>query len=70
MKALRVRVAGTLDPGYGSTARMLAESALSLAEDPLTCAGGFWTPASALGEHLLERLTSRAGLTFEEVAIA
>ncbi len=67
---LRVRVAGTLDPGYGSTARMLAESALSLAEDPLTCAGGFWTPASALGEHLLERLTSRAGLTFEEVAIA
>lgn len=66
---MRVRVAGQLDPGYGSTARMLAESAVSLAQDPLTCGGGFWTPSSALGEHLLERLTSRAGLTFEEVAI-
>ena len=64
---LRVRVAGTLDPGYGSTARMLAEAAVCLAQDPLTVAGGFWTPASGLGDHLLQRLQERAGLTFEEV---
>jgi len=64
---LRVRVAGTLDPGYGSTARMLAEAAVCLAQDPLTVGGGFWTPASGLGGHLLQRLQERAGLTFEEV---
>ena len=66
---LRVRVTGQLDPGYGSTARMLGEAAACLAQDPLTATGGFWTPASALGEHLYGRLTARAGLTFEEVAI-
>ncbi|PLW82318.1 saccharopine dehydrogenase [Kineobactrum sediminis] len=66
---VRVRVAGDLDPGYGSTSRMLAEAAVCLALDPLTVAGGFWTPASAMNEHLLKRLINNASLTFEEVAI-
>ncbi len=61
----KVKVRGDLDPGYGSTSRMLAESAVCLAKDPLTVGGGFWTPASALGEHYLPRLTGPAGLTFE-----
>lgn len=65
---VRVRVAGQLDPGYGSTSRMLAEAACCLAQDPLTIDGGFWTPASGLGEHLLQRLSDNAGMTFEEVA--
>jgi short subunit dehydrogenase-like uncharacterized protein len=63
----RVQVSGDLDPGYGSTSRMLGEAAVCLAKDPLTAGGGFWTPASALGEHYLERLTSRAGLEFRTV---
>lgn len=66
---MRVRVAGQLDPGYGSTARMLAEAAVCLAQDPLQVGGGFWTPASGPGEHLLKRLQENAGLTFEEVAL-
>lgn len=51
------------DPGYGSTAKMLGESALCLALDPLTSAGGVTTPSVAMGRALLDRLR-RAGLTF------
>jgi short subunit dehydrogenase-like uncharacterized protein len=51
------------DPGYGSTSKMLAESALCLAFDPLTSPGGVQTPAVAMAAPLLERLRS-AGLQF------
>lgn len=51
------------DPGYTSTAKMLGESALCLALDGLTSAGGVTTPSLAMGGTLLERLR-RAGLTF------
>ena len=51
------------DPGYGSTAKMLGESALCLALDPLGSPGGVLTPAVAMGVALAERLRS-AGLTF------
>jgi short subunit dehydrogenase-like uncharacterized protein len=62
-----VKVSGNLDPGYGSTSRMLGEAAVCLAQDALTVGGGFWTPASALGGHYLERLSGNAGLTFAPV---
>lgn len=62
---LKVRVTGDRDPGYGSTSKMLGESAVCLAKDSLKTEGGMWTPASAMGEALLERLTAHAGLTFE-----
>lgn len=52
------------DPGYQSTAKMLGESALCLARDPLTSSGGVTTPSVAMGGALLDRLR-RAGLTFE-----
>jgi short subunit dehydrogenase-like uncharacterized protein len=63
-RALRARVTGDRDPGYGSTSKMLGESAVCLAQDRLGAGGGFWTPAAALGDALLERLVERAGLTF------
>jgi short subunit dehydrogenase-like uncharacterized protein len=63
-KILRTRVTGDRDPGYGSTSKMLSESAVCLAQDDLTVHGGFWTPATALGDHLMKRLTENAGLTF------
>jgi short subunit dehydrogenase-like uncharacterized protein len=63
-KSLRARVTGDRDPGYGSTAKMLGESAVCLALDPATTGGGFWTPASALGDALLTRLGERAGVNF------
>lgn len=62
-----IKVSGDLDPGYGSTSRMLGEAAVCLARDELTVGGGFWTPASALGGKYLERLTTKAGLTFEVI---
>ncbi len=57
------RVNGDRDPGYGSTSKMLAESAVCLARDSLGLGGGIWTPASAMGEALLMRLP-KAGVTF------
>ena len=62
---LRARVRGDRDPGYGSTSKMLAESAICLAKDSLEAGGGFWTPVSAMGESLFARLTANAGLSFE-----
>ncbi|MGW7116132.1 saccharopine dehydrogenase family protein, partial [Streptomyces xanthophaeus] len=40
------------DPGYGETAKMLAESALCLAYDPVPEAGGQLTTAVAMGDAL------------------
>ncbi len=66
---IHTKVTGDKDPGYGSTSRMLAQSALCLAQDISRedIAGGFWTPASAMGEKLLTRLETHAGLSFEVV---
>jgi short subunit dehydrogenase-like uncharacterized protein len=66
-KDMRVKVTGDMDPGYGSTSKMLGESAVCLALDKPRGSGGFWTPSSALGERLLKRLTDKAGLTFEVI---
>ena len=60
---LRGRVEDRRDPGYGSTAVMLSESALCLARDPLSTPGGVLTPASAMGGALLARLRE-AGMTW------
>jgi len=49
---------------------MLGEAAVCLAMDELEVGGGFWTPASALDGKYLERLTHKAGLTFEIVDAA
>ncbi|MFF1720216.1 saccharopine dehydrogenase family protein [Streptomyces sviceus] len=51
------------DPGYDETAKMFAESALSLAFDDLPETSGQVTTAVAMGDALIERLR-RAGITF------
>ena len=66
-KIMRTRIAGDRDPGYGSTSKMLSESAVCLAKDELATGGGVWTPASAMGAPLLVRLRRNAGLTFEVI---
>ncbi|PCJ26621.1 MAG: saccharopine dehydrogenase [SAR86 cluster bacterium] len=67
---IQIKVTGDRDPGYGSTAKMLAQAGISLRRDvdkgELT--GGFWTPATAYGDRLLERLQSHAGMTFELIS--
>lgn len=66
---ISTKVTGDRDPGYGSTSRMLTQSALCLAQDISQdeVAGGFWTPASAMGDKLMQRLEDYAGLSFEVV---
>ncbi|MEE1770727.1 saccharopine dehydrogenase NADP-binding domain-containing protein [Streptomyces sp. JV185] len=51
------------DPGYDETAKMLAQSALCLALDELPPTSGQVTTAAAMGDALLERLSS-AGVRF------
>ncbi len=65
-RQLRVKVTGDRDPGYGSTGKMLGEAAACLALDigKEKLAGGFWTPATAMGDLLLKRLEAHAGLKF------
>jgi short subunit dehydrogenase-like uncharacterized protein len=49
--------------GYGSTSKMIAESASCLVRD-VEGEGGIWTPGALLGPALRKRLKERAGLTF------
>ena len=67
--SISTKVTGDRDPGYGSTSRMLAQSALCLAQDisHKDIKGGFWTPASAMGDKLIARLEEHSGLSFEVV---
>ena len=58
------KVIGDMDPGYGSTSKMLAESAVCLALDKTPKTYGILTPSVALGDPLLKRLQENAGLTF------
>ncbi len=55
-------VKGDRDPGYGSTSKMIAETAIALTEHDGPC--GVTTPGAALGEKLVQRLQAYAGLTF------
>ncbi len=63
--SLHVSVSGDMDPGYGSTSKMIAESALCLVNDCAELGGGIYTPAPAMGEKLITRLQANAGLTFK-----
>ena len=64
-KRLVTEVSGG-DPGYDETAKMLAESALSLAFDDLPETSGQVTTAVAMGDALTARL-QEAGMTFRVV---
>ena len=59
------KVIGDNDPGYGSTSKMLAESALCLAFDKLPEKYGVLTPSVAMGDSLLKRLQNNAGIDFK-----
>ena len=66
-----VKVTGDRDPGYGCTAKMLVQSGLCMAFDisRSDLCGGFWTPATAMGDKLITRLIDSAGMTFEALEI-
>jgi len=62
-----ITIAG--DPGYDQTAVMISEAALCLALDssngklPSKDQGGLMTPATAMGQTLIDRL-NKAGISF------
>ncbi|MCH2190580.1 MAG: saccharopine dehydrogenase NADP-binding domain-containing protein [Gammaproteobacteria bacterium] len=60
-----VGVKGDRDPGYGSTSKMIAESAICLIKDATDTEAGLLTTAPAMGEKLIKRLQANAGLSFE-----
>jgi len=64
-EVLMASVKGDKDPGYGSTCKMISESAICLLKNLDAASGGIWTPASALGALLIHRLQENAGLTFQ-----
>jgi short subunit dehydrogenase-like uncharacterized protein len=61
-RSARLSVKGDKDPGYGSTSKMIAETAIALCETEGP--GGVTTPGASLGEQLAARLQAKAGLTF------
>lgn len=64
-RQVRGAVHGDRDPGYGSTSRLIAETAICLigrSDVP----GGIWVPGAALGHDLIDRLQAHAGLTFTD----
>jgi len=64
-ESVHVSVKGDMDPGYGSTSKMILESALCLVQDCSELGGGIYTPAPSMGVKLIDRLQAKAGLTFK-----
>ena len=64
-ESVHVSVVGDMDPGYGSTSKMIAESAICLVKECEDLNGGIYTPASSMGTKLIKRLQDNAGLTFK-----
>ena len=62
---IKASVSGDMDPGYGSTSKMITESVVCLVKDCEDLAGGIYTPAASMGKKLIKRLESNAGLTFK-----
>lgn len=62
---LKVSVSGDKDPGYGSTSKMIAESAICLVKDKSHTPGGIFTTAPGMGVALVKRLQDNAGLRFK-----
>lgn len=66
--AVKVKAVGSGDPGYRLTSRLISECAFCLAKGELGGArgkGGFFTPASAFGHHLADRLHRKKFITFD-----
>ena len=63
---IKVSVKGEGDPGYASTSKMIAESALCLLFDCPELPGGIYTTAPAMGQKLIDRLEEKHVMFFAE----
>src|SRR3990167_2828271 len=66
---VRGSVYGDKDPGYGSTSKIIAETAICLVKDAADVPGGVWVPGAAMGQKLVDRLADNAGLTFKDETV-
>lgn len=66
---VRGSVYGDKDPGYGSTSKIIAETAICLVKDAADVPGGVWVPGAAMGQKLVDRLAANAGLTFKDETV-
>ncbi|MDZ7676665.1 MAG: saccharopine dehydrogenase NADP-binding domain-containing protein [Acidimicrobiales bacterium] len=60
---VEVEVAADLDPGYGSTSKIIGETALCLLET--SGPGGCTTPVVAMGDELIDALREHAGVRIQ-----
>lgn len=65
-RQVRGAVHGDKDPGYASTSKLIAETAICLIHERPDVAGGIWVAGAALGQSLIDRLQNHAGLTFTD----
>jgi short subunit dehydrogenase-like uncharacterized protein len=65
-RQVRGAVHGDKDPGYASTSKLIAETAICLVHERPDVAGGIWVAGAALGQSLIDRLHTHAGLTFSD----
>ncbi len=63
-KQVCIAVRGDCEPGYASTAKMIAECAICLLRDAPDVPAGIWTPGAAMQHRLIKRLVDHAGITF------
>jgi short subunit dehydrogenase-like uncharacterized protein len=68
-RQVRGSVHGDKDPGYGSTSKIIAETAICLVKDAAEVPGGVWVPGAAMGGKLIDRLAKNAGLTFKDETV-
>lgn len=64
--AAQIDISDNRDPGGGSTCKLVGESAMCLLQDGIAVGGGFWTPASAMGEQLAKRLLAKDTIKIRE----
>jgi short subunit dehydrogenase-like uncharacterized protein len=65
-RQVRGAVYGDKDPGYASTSKLIAETAICLVQERGDVPGGIWVPGAALGQSLVDRLQAHAGLRFSD----
>ena len=65
-RQVRGAVHGDKDPGYASTSKLIAETAICLVQERSDVPGGIWVAGAALGQSLIDRLQTHAGLTFRD----
>ena len=64
-ESVHVSVAGDMDPGYGSTSKMIAESAICLVKECEDLAGGHLHPSTFNGNKTYKKITRQCWINIQ-----